>query len=63
MTATNDSKTVTTSIHANGKIIGQVSTREISAGHFEWVVILQGKHPVNGTGTRAEMNAAIMAAL
>lgn len=54
---------ITTNIHANGKIIGQVSTREIGPDCFEWIVLMAGKEPVSGIGSRSEMNAAIMAAL
>ena len=52
-----------TKLHENGRIVGEVSTRESAPGMFEWVVVVEGKPVVTGTGTAAEMNTAIMAAI
>ena len=46
-----------------GEQIGSVSTRQISESTFEWVILLKGKPVVSGTGSREEMNAAILSAI
>ncbi len=47
----------------NGVQIGSISTRQTSESAFEWVILLNGKPVVSGTGSREEMNAAILAAI